>query len=227
MNNNNSSKQILLSVLGVAILVVAVVGISFAAFTYSRAGANPNTITTGTITMNYSEDTNGIKLENALPMTDAAGIKLADDNQYFDFTVSSTMSGTATINYAVTAVKTDDSTLPDSGVRVYLTRSTTSSAGGTAVSDPKYVGDVTGKSLSKVDATVKANTGASEGEYLLDQGTFTTTNESTAKTQSVYYRLRMWVAEDYSETNGDVSGQITQKKYTLKVNVYGAAAAQQ
>ena len=32
MNNNNSSKQILLSVLGVAILVVAVVGISFAAF---------------------------------------------------------------------------------------------------------------------------------------------------------------------------------------------------
>lgn len=227
MNNNNSSKQILLSVLGVAILVVAVVGISFAAFTYSRAGENPNTITTGTITMNYSEDTNGIKLENALPMTDAAGIKLADDNQYFDFTVSSTMSGTATINYAVTAVKTDDSTLPDSGVKVYLTRSTTSSATGTAVSDPKYVGDVTGKSLSKVDATVKANTGAIEGEYLLDQGTFTTNSESTEKTQSVYYRLRMWVADDYAETNDGVSGQITKKTYTLKVNVYGTAAAQQ
>ena len=38
MNNNNSSKQILLSVLGVAILVVAVVGISFAAFSYSKTG---------------------------------------------------------------------------------------------------------------------------------------------------------------------------------------------
>ena len=225
MNNNNSSKQILLSVLGVAILVVAVVGISFAAFTYSRAGEKENTITTGTITMNYSEDTNGIKLENALPMTDTAGKVLADENQYFDFTVTSTMSGTATINYAVTAVKTADSTLPDTGVKVYLTKRSdnTSSMTENAVSSYPYKVSA----LAKVDAAVKANTGAIEDEYLLDQGTFTTTNESTAKTQSVYYRLRMWVAEDYSETNGDVSGQITKKKYTLKVNVYGAAAAQQ
>ncbi len=225
MNNNNSSKQILLSVLGVAILVVAVVGISFAAFTYSRAGEKENTITTGTITMNYSEDTNGIKLENALPMTDTAGKVLADENQYFDFTVTSTMSGTATINYAVTAVKTDDSTLPDTGVKVYLTKRSDNTSSMTENAVSSYPAKVS--ALAKVDAAVKANTGAIEGEYLLDQGTFTTTNESTAKTQSVYYRLRMWVAEDYSETNGDVSGQITQKKYTLKVNVYGAAAAQQ
>ena len=128
MNNNNSSKQILLSVLGVAILVVAVVGISFAAFTYARPGEKTNTISTGTITMNYSEDTNGIKLENALPMTDTAGKALAADNQMFDFT--------ATINYAVTAVKTDDSTLPDTGVKVYLTKRSdnTSSMTETAVS---------------------------------------------------------------------------------------------
>ena len=32
----NNSKQVLLSVLGVAILVVAVVGVSFAAFSYSK-----------------------------------------------------------------------------------------------------------------------------------------------------------------------------------------------
>ena len=225
MNNNNSSKQILLSVLGVAILVVAVVGISFAAFTYSRAGEKENTITTGTITMNYSEDTNGIKLENALPMTDTAGKVLADENQYFDFTVTSTMSGTATINYAVTAVKTADSTLPDAGVKVYLTKRSDNTSSMTETAVSSYPDTVS--ALDKVDTTVKANTGAMLDEYLLDQGTFTTNNESTAKTQSVYYRLRMWVAEDYSETNGDVSGQITKKKYTLKVNVYGAAAAQQ
>ncbi len=225
MNNNNSSKQILLSVLGVAILVVAVVGISFAAFSYSRAGENPNTITTGTITMNYSEDTNGIKLENALPMTDPAGKVLADENQYFDFTVSSTMSGTATINYAVTAVKTGDSTLPDTGVKVYLTKRSDNTSSMTETAVSSYPTKVS--ALDKVDATVKANTGAIEGEYLLDQGTFTANNESTAKTQSVYYRLRMWVADDYAETNNGVSGQITQKTYTLKVNVYGTAAAQQ
>lgn len=225
MNNNNSSKQILLSVLGVAILVVAVVGISFAAFSYSKAGENENTITTGTITMSYSEDTNGIKLENALPMTDEKGKTLTDENQYFDFTVTSTMSGTATINYAVTAVKTEDSTLPDDGVKVYLTKRSDNTSSMTETAVSTYPAKVS--ALGKVDTTVKNNTGAVLDEYLLDQGSFTTSNESTAKTQSVYYRLRMWVASDYSETNNGVSGQVTQKKYTLKVNVYGTAAAQQ
>ena len=84
---DNNSKQILLSVLGVAILVVAVVGVSFAAFSYSKTGEKVNTITTGTITMSYSETTNGINLTNALPMTDGVGKALKDENQYFDFTV--------------------------------------------------------------------------------------------------------------------------------------------
>ena len=33
---NNNSKQMILSILGVVILVVAVVGVSFAAFSYSK-----------------------------------------------------------------------------------------------------------------------------------------------------------------------------------------------
>ena len=72
-NNSNSSKQILISILGVAILIVAVVGISFAAFTYAKTGTTTNTITTGTITMSYTEPTNGINLTDALPITDDAG----------------------------------------------------------------------------------------------------------------------------------------------------------
>ena len=66
--NNNSSKQILLSVIGVAILVVAVVGVSFAFFSYVRTG-NANTIETGTIVFSAS-DTN-LKLTNVFP-TDGA-----------------------------------------------------------------------------------------------------------------------------------------------------------
>ena len=104
-DNNNNSKQVLLSVLGVAILVVAVVGVSFAAFSYSKTGEKVNTITTGTITMSYSETTNGINLTNALPMTDEVGKTLSEENQYFDFTVGATISGTTTINYAITAVQ--------------------------------------------------------------------------------------------------------------------------
>ena len=55
MDNSKQSKQILLSVIGVAILVVAVVGVSFAFFNYTRAGQE-NTVGTGKIWFTSSQD---------------------------------------------------------------------------------------------------------------------------------------------------------------------------
>ena len=205
MNNNNSSKQILLSVLGVAILVVAVVGISFAAFSYSKAGSVSNTITTGTITMTYTEPKNGISLTDALPITDDAGKALKGDGKTFDFTVGATIAGDTNINYVISAVKDAASDLPDEGVKVYLTA--TSGESETAVLGPKLV--------SQLDKTVAGNAaGAPAGQYVLKTGTYSTVGTTTEN-----YRLRMWVADDYV-------APATSQKYILKVNVYGAAAAQ-
>jgi len=116
---NNTSKQILLSVLGVAILIVAVVGISFAAFTYSKAGETTNTITTGTVTMAYTESENGINIENAVPMTVEQGKALTGTGNVFDFTVEATITGITNIDYEVVAVKDETSTINDSDVRLY------------------------------------------------------------------------------------------------------------
>ncbi len=69
MNSNNSSKQILLSVIGVAILVVAVVGVSFAFFSYVYNGTDANTVKTGTIVFSASDTE--MTLTNVFP-TDAA-----------------------------------------------------------------------------------------------------------------------------------------------------------
>ncbi len=69
MSNSNSSKQILLSVIGVAILVVAVVGVSFAFFNYTRTGA-ANTIRTGTITFNTTNSE--ISVTNVFPIAKSA-----------------------------------------------------------------------------------------------------------------------------------------------------------
>lgn len=66
----NNSKKVLLSVLGVAILVVAVVGVSFAAFSFANTPSANNSITTGTITMSFSEETAGISITNADPVAD-------------------------------------------------------------------------------------------------------------------------------------------------------------
>ena len=212
MNNNNSSKQILLSVLGVAILVVAVVGISFAAFSYSKAGEVSNTLTTGTITMTYTEPTNGINLTDALPITDNAGKALKGDGKTFDFTVGATIAGDTNINYVISAVKDAASDLPDTGVKVYLT--STSGENETAVFEPKLV--------SQLDTTVDRNdAGAPAGQYVLKTGTYKATGTDN-------YRLRMWVDSNYGQhTDGNNTTEFAaQHKYILKVNVYGAAKAQ-
>lgn len=67
--NNNSSKQILLSVIGVAILVIAVVGVSFAFFSYVYNGENANTIQTGTIVFSASDSR--FTLTNVFPTESA------------------------------------------------------------------------------------------------------------------------------------------------------------
>ena len=200
---DNNSKQILLSVLGVAILVVAVVGVSFAAFSYSKTGEEVNTITTGTITMSYSETTNGINLTNALPMTDEVGKALKDENQYFDFNVKADIVGDTTINYAITATKESDSTLAEDGVKLYLT-----SMDNTA--DTQILAPTKFNAIPKTGASEAS--GAPQDQVKLHTGTFT-----TGATHS--YRLRMWVADDY-----EVSG--TSQTFKVRVNVYGAAAAQ-
>ena len=69
MSNSNSSKQILLSVIGVAILVVAVVGVSFAFFNYTRTGI-ANTVQTGTIS--FSTSNSVININNLFPIAKTA-----------------------------------------------------------------------------------------------------------------------------------------------------------
>ena len=206
MKDNNNSKQVLLSVLGVAILVVAVVGVSFAAFSYSKTGEKVNTITTGTISMNYVEGENAINLTNALPMTDDVGKALADTNQYFDFTVSANITGTTTINYAVTAQEANDeeeATIPNTGVKVYLTDMDNDLD--TQILAPTKVSELTATTGSEASGTPS-------GQYILTTGTFSATSSHD-------YRLRMWVADDYS-------APATSQSYKLRVNVYGRANAQ-
>lgn len=195
---DNSSKQILLSVLGVAILVVAVVGVSFAVFSYTGNGTVENKITTGTLSMTYTEDTNGISISNAMPMTDEAGKVLAGEDEKFDFTVASSISGTATINYEIAATKQDDSTLGDSDVRLYLEKKS-----GDAYSQVMAPAAYTGESAA-------TDLGTPAGSMLLYSGSHTTSTTDN-------FRLRMWMAN-----TATVDG--TSKTFTVKVNVYGKAA---
>lgn len=203
----NSQKKVLLSVLGVAILVVAVIGISFAAYTATGA-SNDNTINTGTLMVSYQEDSTAINITNALPMSDADGINpanLSGDAESFTFTVSTNASDAISIPYTVslTPVNSGEGNfLSDSQVKVYLTKN------GSAVSGfPKAI-----------SGCEKITSGTRSGSYLLTSATdnFNADN-TTAKTTT--YVLKMWV-----DSTVDVSGG-TSYSYSAKVNVDSAVAA--
>ena len=211
---DNNSKQVLLSVLGVAILVVAVVGVSFAAFSFSQTGNVENKITTGTISMTYTEPENGINLTNALPMDDETGKALANDNEMFDFTVTATINdgGAGTvINYAIAATTEPGATLTDQYVKVYLTDQSDSPIDDYAT--PKTV-------ASLEDGTGEGDAaGVPVGQKVLYRGTFNATTTSN-------YRLRMWVADNYPMGNVEEGSATGSETYILRVNVYGKADAQ-
>ena len=192
---DNNSKKILLTVLGVAILIVAVVGISFALFTSNDEITGENTIKSGTVTMSFSEKTNGITLSNALPMSEADALQqLTKDGDYFDFDVVTKTSKEGTvIPYKVSVAKISGD-LNDNQIAINLQK---------LGSDGNYVSVITNKKVSDftngviVDATDNAGTAA-------------------GKTDS--YRLRIWIAGDQ-----DASTIGADSKYYLRVNVNGGA----
>ncbi len=195
-NNSHQTNQVLLSVLAVAILVVAVVGVSFAFFTYSKQGSTTNTISTGSLVFKYEEEAPGIKLENAIPTTDPSTGVGASENSYFDFSVTSTISGTMTINYEISVkdITVEKSTTDHVEERYHL--------------DPKYVkvalygGDKEG-TYSTVKLApqwfVKLDNAQENSEAkLLANGQFTGTAE--AGTEQIHkYRFLMWFATKYMD----------------------------
>ena len=122
--NENSSKQVLLSVLGIAVLVVAVVGVSFAFFNYTKEGERNNTLTTGSIVFNFSEG-QAINLTNQFPIDNTAGMALSKEaSGALEFSVKGYDGSGTGISYTITAIEGNaDATktrFKDSEIKLYL-----------------------------------------------------------------------------------------------------------
>lgn len=196
----NSQKKVLLSVLGVAILVVAVIGISFAAYS-TTFKSDTNSISTGTIMVSYTESNNVINIPDAMPTSDAVGSALSGAGKTFDFTVSTKATNVLTVPYTITLTPDATNTLKNDEVKVYLTK------GGVAVSE-------TPATAAKTVSALAASDGRA-GSFVLhtDSDVYEAAGEE-AKTSS--YVLRMWVAESVAVDN------TTSKTYKAKVNVDSA-----
>ena len=73
MKEKNKRKEIIIIGVLILLMIVIIVGTSYAAFRYGGIGETENSITSGAITMKYTETSNGITLNGALPTTDKTG----------------------------------------------------------------------------------------------------------------------------------------------------------
>lgn len=195
---NSDSKNILLSVIGVAILLVAVVGITYAIFIFAGRGMTKNTISTGNISMQYNEGDNVISITNAFPISDSVGKK---QNEYFDFSVTADITGNASIDYEVRARRvdiSDSNRLSNEEVNIYLEKKV---AG-------VYKEEMSPKTFNVTPTTLK-NVYVNKDTMLLYKGTM-----SGSSTRDDF-RLRMWIKDNQQIYTSE-------KVYKLKVDVYSS-----
>ncbi len=185
----------------VTVLLLVVIGISYAAFSYTGTGQKLNTITTGAISMEYVESTNVISMNNALPTTDSTGKKLSASGEYFDFTVKSSIAGNTDINYEIAAKEENGNTFSGQNVKFYLTKVNSDGTEEEAMPPKTYSEDPTGN----------VYTGRPSDMMSLFVGNLNQQGDTEIK-----YRLRLWVDESYNPQN-DNGGLV----YKVKVNVYG------
>ena len=186
------------------VLLIAVIGISYAAFNYVGTGQKLNTITTGAISMEYVEGNNSISLNNALPTTQATGKKRLNEGEYFDFTVKSSIIGNMDINYEIVAQEEEGNTFSSDNIYYYLTKVNDNGSETEVLAPRKY--------YAEKEANVY--TGRPAGVFSMFIGNLAEQGETKIK-----YRLRMWVDEKYNPQNDN--GGLT---YKVKVNVYGAGS---
>ena len=186
MNNKENKKKLLLTISLILILLIAVAGISYAAWNYVFNGTLTNTISTPEVSIELLESNdNIINITNALPMSDNEG---KAQSQVFDFVVTSKTTRDMDIEYTVTleklSVDSGYTSLNDNQIKVYLT-------------------DETG--TQKVAPTLISNL----SNYKLYKGTHS--HDSTHNKVQDKYKLRVWIDQDVDASSWNASTKLQYK----------------
>lgn len=201
------SKQILLSIISIAVLIIAFVGVSYATFVTVFEDSQINGISTGTISLKLKNENGALSMENAMPVSDVDGMML-DDNNVYDFEVQSMLSAQTTLNYEiyVEKIKTDKPTLSNSDVRFYLEK----------YEDNAYKSTLIAQNPQPfIPLENNSFLGSKKGSMILYSGTLSnmTSHDKEIKDS---FRLRMWVAQD------TVIDSIS-RDFNIKLNVVAKA----
>lgn len=207
-NKKEQTKRIVFIILGVLLLIGSVLVVSFAIFVFEDMSNHYNSITTGTtgeetLFFSYNEDSNGIDLENAVPLADEIGKKLVHNNSniqgvnqgYFDFSIRAGGVPTDGIKYQIYATVEEDSDMDPDFMKIYLTDEQDNALEGYKEEVPLF---------SNLEEYAEEN-----NSKLIYEGTIT--EKVTQR-----FRLRLWIAKDYTDGS-------TSKTFKIKINVKATA----
>ena len=198
----NNKKNLFLNILLVVILLVFVVGISFAAATWKRTTGD-NTVNTGSISMSYVEPTNALILENALPMSDEEG---KSQTKYFEFTVSTHATTNANDDTGITIpyeINISDIELTNEELAKYFIKLNLSTVEGNVETEVLQPTTMTNLNLSALRENA---TKVYEARDVHKNG---------SDTKTTTYRLRAWLDKNYAVENKVE----TKYQYKFRVNV--------
>lgn len=216
--NGKSRKRNAYTIAIILLLLVAIIGGTYAAFRKNITG-DLNKISSGNISMSYLEPTDAegfISISNALPMDDTTAKSLTGTNEKFDFSVSTSASGSpGIISYSIAVSKPSDddsfkyddgyTSLLDDQIKLYLTKLDGSRE--VPLMSPVLASDV-----------LKGNT---VGTIPIDSDKtsyLSHNHNQDNKNITSKFRFRMWIDKD---VNSGSWTKDTKLQYKLKLSVNG------
>lgn len=182
-----NKKVLIFSIVAVALLVISIVAVSYAAFTANLTGTKENKLNTGYVTLNCAET--AFTLNNANPLTDAQGTALTGNDA--TCTLTSTMNGTMRVGYDIALADVTPSTnVTASDVKIRVGKSVDSAT-------ETYVAGTT-ETTGVTVASLASSTGQYDNQitgYKLDSDIITGNH-------SIIYTVKGWLSSEGSGGNG-------------------------
>lgn len=192
------NKKIILSVLGIFVLMILIIGTTYAGFSKTATTGN-NSISSGTITMAFQEPSNNVVITNAMPTSNGYS-----STTHFDFSVSGSAKARMTLPYEITITEKSGNTLAASNVRIGL---------------KKNGSIVTGFESGKLASTLTSSTVRSGSKTLYIDGLVLAQSGSNY-TKTDNYQLFLWI-----DSSATLPNDGTTKYYSVLVNINATVGA--
>ena len=204
-----NKKGMFLIVFLLLILVILVIGVTYQVYLYAGEGLTEGEKSgkdgwfgriigqdseVDVVTIVFTEGINKISLDNMMPMSDAKGKRMVGTNTMMDFAVNFNIHKKSTITTEISALKDDNSTIPDKYVKMYVQKSE---------NGEPFEGDFISPTPYKA---IEEDTdfGTKKGSMIIDKVT-------TSKSITYNYRLKMWIDTNYPVDN-------TKRYFTVRIN---------